>query len=294
MTPPHQDLLYRHQAVSFLRQAAGLSDSQFLVQSSARFSAVLWNTSNSKQLGEVENPRNADHSDEGTGAAGNAAVAPDSGAQRYRPSGTALVGGMKWILGYNVQDADPRLVAKARAVLSQQMTLADIPYAEGIDFQRYNFVLGIAASTTIIGDLPRAALDELKNGQYSREQQEAYDSLKNRQFEELACHSNGAMICLAALENKDVKADRVVLYGPQITPESLHLWDELVRRGQVKAVQNYINQNDLVPPLAMLFGANDALGAVESAALFKPDQLVLTINEIAPKLTVRSFACSAG
>jgi hypothetical protein len=224
-------------------------------------------------------------------AIGAATLALTVPGPHYQPSGDALIGGMRWILGYNVQDADPTLLARARAMLRQQMDLAGLSYAEGIDFQRYNFVLGIADATNTLQDLPRAVLDELKHGTYSRDTQIAYASLKGRQFNELGCHSNGAMICLAALENQDIKADHVVLYGPQITPDTLRMWNDLVSKGNVKSVQVYINQNDPVPPVAMLFGARNSATAVAGIALFRSEQLVRKINVIAPKLAVHSFAC---
>ncbi len=213
----------------------------------------------------------------------------------FVPSGNGFVGGTAWILGYNVQRADPALIAKSQEMLRKQMELAGLSYNAAIDFKRYNFVIGIAASTDIFTDLRKRVLfDELKNGKFSQETQISYNSLKGRQFDQLGCHSNGVMICLAAIENGDLKVDRVSLYGPQITPESLRMWDELVRSGQVKSVQVFINKNDPVPPVAMLVGSRGPLQAGESLALFKSDVLVRTINETAPKLAVRTFSCGEG
>lgn len=128
------------------------------------------------------------------------------------PSGNGLVAGTKWIMGYNVQNPDPRIVAKAREMLREQMRLAGFPYDEGIDFERYNFVIGIAYSTDPWRDLAnRVVFDHLRNGDYTREHQEAYKSLKGRSFDRLGCHSNGAMIRLAGLMNKEAAAKHVVL-----------------------------------------------------------------------------------
>ena len=219
-------------------------------------------------------------------------------SRTYKPSGNALIGGTTWIVGYNVQNADPQLVAKEREMLAQQMRLAGPghPYSDSVDFNRYNFVLGIAASTGGLRDLStRVVFDELTNGQFSAEEQQAYNSLKDRQFNELACHSNGAMICLAALENKDVIADHVVLYGPQITMESLGMWDELVRSGRVKSVQIYINQSDPVPPFSLLVGGGSLdAAALSTLAMFKPPTITRVINETSPRLTVRTFSCGDG
>lgn len=214
----------------------------------------------------------------------------------YTPSGNGFIGGTTWITGFNVQKADPRIVAKEHQMMEQQMKLAGLRYADGIDFDRYNFVLGIAASTDALTDLAdRVVFDEYSNGQFSAAEQNAYDSLKGRSFGELACHSNGAMICLAALQNKDVVADRVTLYGPQVTVESLKMWDELVRSGQVKSVQVYYNQSDPVAPVSLLIG-NGSLGevALSSLAMFKAPTLADVINQVSPRLTVQTFACGTG
>jgi hypothetical protein len=112
----------------------------------------------------------------------------------------------------------------------QQSKLAGSAYDEGVDCKRYQFVLGMAVSVDAFTDLKgRVAFDDLTNGQFSANGQGLYDKLRGKGFGELGCHSNGAMVCLAALENKDIKAERVVLYGPQVTRESPEVWDQLVR-----------------------------------------------------------------
>jgi hypothetical protein len=214
--------------------------------------------------------------------------------RRYRPSGNGFIGGTSWIVGYNAQNANPAVIAKEKEMLKKQMELAGIHFAGGVDFQRYNFVLGIGASTSILFDLKnRVVFDEFKNGQFSAQAQGLYNSLKNRQFGELACHSNGAMVCLAALENQDVKADNVVLYGPQMTRESLRIWDQLLQSGRVKSVQIYVNQNDPVPPFSLALGdLFDNLTA--EVALFNSDILKMTINETSPRIVIHTFSCGKG
>jgi len=206
-------------------------------------------------------------------------------------SGNAFVGGTEWLIGYNVQSADPAIREKARELYRRQMELSGKHYS-GVDFERYNFVIGVAASTDAWTDLrKRVVFDHLRNGNYSRENQEFYNSLKGRKFSELGCHSNGAMVCLAALVNKEIKADRVVLYGPQITPESLKIWNELVRNGQVKSVQILINNNDPIPSVSMLFARG--LGTTERVALLQTSSLARTINETAPRIAVRTSQCDS-
>jgi hypothetical protein len=219
-----------------------------------------------------------------------------SQGRTYTPSGNAMIGGTLWITGYNVQNADPRIIAKAHEMMDQQMKLAGLRYADGVDFGKYNFVLGIAASTDVYQDLSsRVVFDEYSNGQFSAREQAGYASLKGRQFDELGCHSNGAMICLAALENRDIKVDHVALYGPQITVESLQMWDQLVRSGQVKSVEININTNDPVPPFSLAIGGGAVNATViASLALFKTPTLADVIEETSPRLTVRTHACGNG
>lgn len=221
---------------------------------------------------------------------------PSPPARTYTPSGNALIGGTTWITGYNVRNADPNLIAKEREMMAQQMKLAGMQYSDGVDFNRYNFVLGIAASTDAFTDLSsRVIFDEFSKGQFSAAEQAAYDSLKGRQFGELACHSNGAMVCLAALKNKDIVADHVVLYGPQVTVESLKMWDDMVRSGQMKSVKVYINRSDPVPPASLIAGGGlVGATALSSLAMFKPPTITRAINEISPRLTVQTFACGNG
>jgi hypothetical protein len=229
------------------------------------------------------------------------APAPVLPAERqYRPSGNGLVGGTGWIVGYNVPNPTPDLVAKSRAMLAEQEKLAGHPYSDAIDFQRYNFVIGIAAYTDFGYDLLARVVshDEFTEGRYSIENMPGYAALTGRSFHELACHSNGAMVCLAALERKDVKADNVVLYGPQITEKALEKWDGLARSGQVKSVTLVVNTGDPVPPLSL--GFEDYVRSrvelrsesYQNKALLKAQDLMSAINETAPRLLVHLNDCT--
>jgi hypothetical protein len=216
---------------------------------------------------------------------------PPPPARTYVYSGNGFIGGTTWIVGFNVQNPDPALVAKSHEMLKRQMELAGIPYSAGIDFKRYNFVLGIGSSTEVFADLKnRVRFDEFSQGKFSAEHQALYSSLKGREFTELACHSNGAMVCLAALENKDVKAKRVALYGPQLTRESLRMWEELIRTGQVESVHVYVNQNDPVPPFSLSFG--DLFhNAMSNEALLKLPVLKQIITSQAADMVLHTFTC---
>ncbi len=234
--------------------------------------------------------------------------AATSSDRQYVASGNGLVGGTGWIVGYNVPNATPALIAKAKAMLAQQERLANLsrgdpetahPYSDAIDFQHYNFVIGIAADTDFGWDLVKRVIshDEFTEGRYSIENMPGYASLRGRSFNDLACHSNGAMVCLAALEKKDVKAENVVLYGPQITQEALEQWDGLVRSGQVKSVTVVINSGDPVPPLSL--GFEDYVhsqGQVlrqtyATKPLLMTGGLTSAINQTAPRLLVHVYDC---
>lgn len=215
----------------------------------------------------------------------------------YRPSGNGLIGGTSWIVGYNEQNTDPVLVEKAKKRLETQFKLKGIEYVEAIDFKKYQFVLGIGASTEAIykrqglvngswAEGWRVFLDNFTNGQHSAETQGLYNSLKGRAFGELDCHSNGAMVCLAALENKDVRAERVVLYGPQITAESLLMWNDLVKSGKIKSLQLYINKNDPVPAISVLFTSTSRVEALLKLALLDREILATAIRVIGPDIDV--------
>ena len=218
----------------------------------------------------------------------------------YRPSGNGMVGGTGWIVGYNVPKPTPELIAKSRAMLAEQERLAGHTYADAIDFDHYNFVIGIAAETSFASDLVKrvGVGDEMTEGQYSIDSMPGYAALAGRSFHDLACHSNGAMVCLAALRAKDVKADNVTLYGPQITQKALEQWDSLVRSGQVKSVTLVVNSGDPVPPLSLAF--EDYLSSrlerrqetYANKALLQAKDLAQAVNETAPRLLVHLYDCS--
>jgi hypothetical protein len=235
---------------------------------------------------------------------------PHKGIERqYRYTGNGLIAGTSWSLYASRKPGEPE--QRMCDAIKHQAKLARSSYDLGVDCTRYQFVLGMAASLDWSTDLKsRVVFDELTNGQFSANEQSLYDKLRGKQFDELGCHSNGAMICLAALENEDIKAEHVVLYGPQVTRESLEMWDKLVRFRRVKSVKVYINENDIVPGVSIAFAdlketqAHQVVGAavspggygaakvIEEAPLFEIDSLKRTINETSPRLLVETFPCA--
>ncbi len=214
----------------------------------------------------------------------------DTPERKYTFAGNGLIAGTTWTVFASRKPGEPE--QRMCDVIRQQSKLAGAPY-EGVDCKRYQFVLGMAVSVDAFTDLEnRVALDDLSNGQFSAQTQALYDKLRGKEFAELGCHSNGAMICLAALENRDVKADHVVLYGPQVTRESLAMWNQLVQDGRVKSVKVYINENDVVPGASIAYADVKRMHAADEAALFKIDTLKRILNETSPRLLVQTFPCS--
>jgi hypothetical protein len=215
-----------------------------------------------------------------------------SAERHYTPAGNGLIGGTAWVVYASREPGKP--AKRMCDQIKQQAKLAGSALDASVDCEHYDFVLGMAISLDKFTDLKnRVAFDDLTNGQFSAHEQGLYDKLRGKQFAELGCHSNGAMLCLAALENADVKADHVVLYGPQVTRESLRMWDQLVRTGKVHSVKVYLNENDMVPELAIAYA--DQIGGVldvRDLPLFAIGSLKRTINEASPRLLVQTFPCS--
>ena len=221
----------------------------------------------------------------------------------FRHSGNGLVGGATWQMGYySPVGASPRVRARALEMLRDQARRQGVHYDEQIDLERYNFAIGIAKDTTLWRDLSsRVIFEQLRNGQLSThpDQQNAYNSLVGRQFDELGCHSNGAMTCLAALMNGQVRATNVVLYGPQITVESMAMWNRLLAKGTIKSLEIVVAENDPVPALALLLSpvarsSPQAIALASSLAaplIFKVGALEKTVGIMSPKAVFSTFSC---
>ena len=216
----------------------------------------------------------------------------------YIPSGVALIGGATWIYGYNVPPgpAGAKLRKKADEMLQQQERLNGIKKADFIDPHEYNFIIGIAASSTLhLSDLPlpevsRLLLDELRNGRFSAKDRALYASLRHREFDRMDCHSNGAMICLAALELGDAKTKHVRLFGPQITPTSLSHWQKLIESGKVQTVELFINKGDPIPGSSYMFGGGSMNKPyLQTVVLNNP--LMGEIRNKAPGIKITTFSC---
>jgi hypothetical protein len=108
----------------------------------------------------------------------------------------------------------------------------------------------MASSHNAIQDLTdRVVWDSSLLGEFSRQNSPIFASLTGRQFDVLDCHSNGAMICLAALFHDDTKAKKVRLFGPQINEAAARHWSEWAKRTGGK-IEIYINNGDPIPAIS--------------------------------------------
>ena len=208
--------------------------------------------------------------------------------REYKNEGNGLIGGTTWIYGYNVPPgSNPAVRTHAEEALRTQMKLAGVNEREFVNTKDYNFILGMAASHSAATDLrKRVKADDASEGEYTVEHQPLYASLRGRQFNRLDCHSNGAMICLAALTREDARAEHVRLFGPQITQESLADWQRLINEGKVKDVQLYINRGDPVPGVSYLGTHKTAV-----SKLLLNDSLREEIHRDAPGIRVQFNDC---
>lgn len=206
----------------------------------------------------------------------------------YKPAGIGLVGGTTGIYGYNVPTGEKgkKLREEANRKFRKLGELAGIGEEALIDPNKYNFILGVAASHGFWTDLfKRVVRDHWGEGRFSAENRELYASLKNREFVRLDCHSNGAMVCLAALELGDAKSRHVRLFGPQITPESVSRWRKLMDERKVSSVEIYINKGDPVPWVSYFFGSLDP------GSPYLPLGLYVDLKLRAPDIVVKRLDC---
>lgn len=169
-----------------------------------------------------------------------------------------LIGGTGWIFGFEAgTDAVDR--GRAQLHLLDQMKAAGYSEAQKAEFMRtdeYQFLLGLGSSHNFVSDLvQRVALgDQFSEGRVSLSQSQLAGNLSGRSFGVLDCHSNGAMVCLAAVGSGAATAETVRLFGPQITPEALRQWEGLLQAGKIKGLDIYMNRGDPVAPASYAFG----------------------------------------
>lgn len=172
-----------------------------------------------------------------------------------------LVGGTTWTFGLQwpymkcetkCQDDMKRNLNGQLALFCSSQSDPKTCLAQGLPFtpEMYDLVVSMGSSHTAIEDLAtRVLFDGVTFGEFSREHKEIFASLKGRQFDTLDCHSNGAMLCLAALRSGDTQAKEVRLFGPQMNPEAAKRWQEYAANTN-STIKIYINNGDPVPALS--------------------------------------------
>ena len=192
-----------------------------------------------------------------------------------------LVGGTTWTFGFRWPHGScaGACEAEVKRRLQQQLALFCSSQADpqkcvaaGLPFtaENYDLVVSMASHHTPLEDLAtRAIWDGVEFGEFSRSHKEIFAALTDRQFDVLDCHSNGAMLCLAALRSGQTTAKEVRLFGPQINAVSAALWRDYAAVTGAK-VSIYINAGDPVPAAAWSLPAPQSqAGKAATAAWIK-------------------------
>lgn len=181
----------------------------------------------------------------------------------YASQAAGLIGGTTWEFENYYRDLPANLAPAERARLDaefrEQLRRAGISAETFAAAKDYDFILGLALSDSASVDLVQRVMnDEVGAGEYSRRTRRDYDALRGRHFDVLDCHSNGAMICLAALKNGDVTARKVRLLGPQLSYEAALEWRRMLDPGglgsKIQQLEVVIAEGDPVPPGSFLAG----------------------------------------
>lgn len=181
----------------------------------------------------------------------------------YASQSAGLIGGTTWEFETYYRNLPANLSPAERAgfdeTFRQQLRRAGISAETFAAARDYDFILGLAISDSASVDLvQRVISDETGAGEYSRRTRRDYDALRGKHFDVLDCHSNGAMICLAALVNGDVTARKVRLLGPQLSDEAALEWRRMLDPGglgnKIQQLEVVIAEGDPVPPASFLAG----------------------------------------
>jgi hypothetical protein len=172
-----------------------------------------------------------------------------------------LVGGTTWTYGFRRPQVkcEEKCRNDMKRNLESQLTLFCSSQsdpkkclADGLPFtpEMYDMAVSMGSSHAAIEDLAtRVLFDGASFGEFSRKNKEIFASLKGRQFDTLDCHSNGALLCLAALRSGDTQAKEVRLFGPQMSPEAAKRWQEYAANTNT-TIKIYINNGDPIPALS--------------------------------------------
>lgn len=182
----------------------------------------------------------------------------------YTRVANGLIGGTGWVFEDVYRDVASNLSPEDREAansrLNDQFTEAGLDPATYMAAKDYEFILGLAVSDSATLDLTMRVLrDNSSEGDFSRYTRENYALLKGKHFDVLDCHSNGAMICLAALKNGDASARKVRLFGPQLSPDAVREWRLLLDKGgfgnKIESLQIILADGDPVPAASYLYSS---------------------------------------
>ncbi|MFN0315732.1 MAG: hypothetical protein ACKVQA_11930 [Burkholderiales bacterium] len=172
-----------------------------------------------------------------------------------------LVGGTTWTYGFRrpyvkcekkCQDGMKRNLEGQLTLFCSSQRNPKACLAAGLPFtpDMYDLVVSMGSSHSAIEDLAtRVLFDGATFGEFSRQNKEIFASLKGREFATLDCHSNGALVCLAALRSGDTHAKEVRLFGPQMNPEAAKRWQEYAANTNT-TIKIYINNGDPVTAIS--------------------------------------------
>ena len=213
----------------------------------------------------------------------------------FKYGGSLLVTGTGSQIGWNAPPGSAQDLAKLNASgwIRDELALARRDMPEGVDTQVFNMGLGVAATTWEFGDLiQRVQFDQWSPLPVPRSGQSAYNAIKGRRFDLLGCHSNGTMTCLLALYNRDAVARDVVLYGPQITPDTARVWQHLIDNGRIRSLRIVMNSGDPIPPLAMIVSRSRNFGLRQRAMLFNSGELKSSLIQLIPSAQIDQRSCA--
>ena len=180
----------------------------------------------------------------------------------HRTVNTLFVGGTGVVQGYYVPtDASASVKAAEIENLRKQLKLKDGMTDAAIDeylraYSGFDMMIGLGAKQEEAGDLAARVVgfgsrnDQFSNGEYTATTSPLYASLKGTKTARLDCHSNGAMVCLAAISRGDVLAQDVRLFGPQVSPAALKQWQALIANKTVRSVEINLMKDDPIAPMS--------------------------------------------
>lgn len=192
---------------------------------------------------------------------GHPILSPGVDARIRRTVNTLFVGGTGVVEGFYVPPgAAPSVRATEERNLRTQLASKGLSpeaiaaYLRG--YRGFDMMIGLGADPGEPGDLLKRVVgfgtnnDQFSNGSFTAEHQPLYASLQGTKTTRLDCHSNGAMVCLAALSQGDVQTQDVRLFGPQLSADALRRWQQLISNKTLRSVEINMMYDDPIAPMS--------------------------------------------